>query len=242
MKRSERHHLKDNDLANLAKNARDVIEDKQGPIAIGLIAILVVLIVGGGFFLWKSRVNGRAQTLLADALVLDDARVGPPAVPGTPEPSGLSFPTARAKYQASLTKFKIVADEYPSSDAGIFARYRQAATFMSLGEPKSAAEAYQQVIDQAGEGLYGQMARLGLAEAQSQTGAFDQAIATFTDLAQRKDGQLPIDGVLAQLARAYLDAGKTGDAQKTYNRIVDEFPQSPFTEDARRALEQMKKG
>ena len=85
------------------------------------------------------------------------ARMGVAAapVPGSPAPGGLSFPTARAKYQAALTKFKIAADEYPTSESGIVARYRQAATYMSLGEAKSAAEAYQQVIDRAGDGLYG---------------------------------------------------------------------------------------
>jgi TolA-binding protein len=153
----------------------------------------------------------------------------------------LRFETARAKYQAALTKFKIVADEYPKTDAGIFGRYRQAATYMALGEPASAATAYQQVIDLAGNGLYGQMARLGLAEAQAQTGQYEQAISTFKDLAQRKDGEVPVDGVLLRLGRVYADAGKKSDAEQTFNRLVEEFPDSPFTADARRELDQLKK-
>ena len=72
---------------------------------------------------------------------------------------------------------------------------------MALGNPKQAAAAYQQVIDRAGERLYGQMARLGLAEAQARAGQYDQAINTFKELAQRKDGPLPVDGILMQLGR-----------------------------------------
>jgi TolA-binding protein len=174
-------------------------------------------------------------------MVLDDARIGPPPAPGSPNPGGVSFPTVRAKYQEALTKFKIAADEYPTTDAGIFARYRQAGTYMSLGEPKGALEAYQQVIDRAGSGFYGQMARLGLAEAQAQTGSVDAAIAAFSELAQSKDGVVPVDGVLVRLGRTYLEAGKTADAEKTFNRLIQEFPDSPFTADARRELEQMKK-
>ena len=30
-------------------------------------------------------------------------------------------------------------------------------------------------------------------------------------------------------------------AEKTFNRLVDEFPESPFTVEARRELDQMKK-
>jgi TolA-binding protein len=85
------------------------------------------------------------------------------------------------------------------------------------------------------------MAKLGLAEAQARSGQFDQAINTFKDLAQRKDGPLPVDGILMQLGRTYLEAGKRADAQQTFNRIVEEYPESPFTGDARKELETLKK-
>jgi predicted negative regulator of RcsB-dependent stress response len=241
MKRTERHRLKDNELARAAANARRLAEEQRRPLAVVGVVIVVVLAVVIGYVAWTGRVSARAHSLLAEALIVDGARVGPPAGPGSSGPSGPSFETARAKHQAALTKFKVVADEYPSSDAGIFARYRQATTYMALGEPASAATAYQQVIDRAGDSLHGQMARLGLAEAQAQTGQYDQAIATFKMLAERKDVQVPVDGVLIRLGRAYLDAGKPGDAEQTFNKLVQEFPDSPFSSDARRELDQLKK-
>src|SRR2546428_4218975 len=102
---------------------------------------------------------------------------------------------------------------------------------MALGKAADAAREYQQVIDRAGDGIYGQMARLGLAEAQARAGQYDQAINAFKELAQRKDGPLPIDGILMELARTYRDAGKRADAQQTFNRIVAELPDSPFTQE-----------
>src|SRR4029079_2669564 len=241
MKRTERRHLKDNELAKAAATARQVVEERRGQVTMIGVAIAVIATVVLGYMWWTSRVAARADMLLADALAVDEARIGPPPAPGTPAPAGLSFETARARNQTALTKFKIVADEYPSSKAGIFARYRQAATYMALGEPASAATTYQQVIDRAGNSLYGQMARLGLAEAQAQTGQYEQAINTFKELAQRKDGEVPVDGVLMRLGRVYMDAGKKSDAEQTFNRLVDEFPDSPFTPDARRELDQLKK-
>jgi TolA-binding protein len=85
------------------------------------------------------------------------------------------------------------------------------------------------------------MARLGLAEAQAQTGQYEQAINTFKELTQRKDGEVPVDGVLMRLGRVYVDAGKKSDAEQTFNRLVEEFPDSPFSGDARRELDQLKK-
>jgi TolA-binding protein len=241
MKRAERHHLKDNELARATATARQVVEERRNQLTIAGAVIAVVVAAAVGYFWWTGRVSARAHTLLADALAIDEARIGPPPAPGSPAPAAQSYETARARNQAALTKFKIVADEYPSTDAGIFARYRQAATYMALGEPASAATAYQQVIDRGGNSLYGQMARLGLAEAQAQTGQYEQAIATFKDLAQRKDGEVPVDGVLLRLGRVYADAGKKADAEQTFNRLVEEFPDSPFSADARRELDQLKK-
>jgi TolA-binding protein len=240
MKRTERQHLKDNELAQLAAGARDLVQERRGPLLTGLVAIVLVALIGGGYMAWRSRVEGRAHSQLAQALAIEDARVGPPAAFGTQPVAGLSFVSEREKNQAALTKFKEVADSFPKSDAGLYARYRQAATYMALGEPKSAADAYQQVIDQGGDSLYAQMARLGLAEAKAQTGEYETAINTFRDLSQRRDGNLPVDGILMRLARTQADAGKAGDAQQTFNRLIQEFPDSPFVEEARKELEKLK--
>ena len=40
-----------------------------------------------------------------------------------------------------------------------------------------------------------------------------------------------------KLARTYAMAGKSADALKTYQRVVDEFPQSVFAAAARREIE-----
>jgi TolA-binding protein len=240
MKRNERHHLKENELVQLATRTREAIDARQreiGAVAIGVIVVAVAVI---GYFAWQSRVEGHAGAMLADAVIVSDARVGPPPAPGTPA-TGPSFPTEREKYEATAAKFKAVADQYPSSDAGLFARYREGATQMALGNTKEAAAAYQQVIDRAGAGLYGQMSRLGLAEVQAREGQFDSAISTYKGLADDKEGPLPVDGILMQLGRTYLEAGKSTEAQQTFNRVVEEFPESPFSGDARKELESLKK-
>jgi TolA-binding protein len=240
MKRAERQHLKENELQTFARQAREQLEAKRREtIAVAAIAV-VVGAAALGFFAWREHVQTKATRLLAEAMAVQDARVGPPPAPGTPA-SGLYFPTERERAQAALTKFKIAADAYPSTDAGTFARYQQGALSLSLGTPQGAIEAYQQVIAKAGDGFYGQMARLGLAEAQARAGQYDQAINTFKDLAQRKDGPLPVDGILMQLGRTYLEAGKRADAQQTFNRLVEEYPESPFAVDARREIETLKK-
>jgi TolA-binding protein len=240
MKRTERHHLKENELAQLARSAQQIVQERQSQATTILIGLAVVIAAAVALFAWRSSVQSRAHTLLAEALTIEMSRVGPPPAPGTPS-QGLLFATEREKQQAALAKFKAVADQYASSDAGLFARYREATTQMALGNTNEAMSAYQQVIDRGGDGIYGQMARLGLAETQARAGQYDPAIDTFKQLSTRTDGQLPVDGILMQLGKTYLDAGKPADAQQTFNRLVEEFPESPFSTDARRELDTLKK-
>lgn len=240
MKRTERHHLKQNELQSFTRQVQDSIEQYRNEATWIVVALAVIAVAGFGYWTWNQRTESRVHALLADALVVQEARIGPPAA-ATGGGGGLTFPTERERAQAVIAKFKAAADAYPSTDAGLFARYQEASTQMSLGNTADAAKAYQQVIDQGGDKLYGQMARLGLAESHALSGQYEQAITAYKELAQRKDGQLPVDGILMQLGRVYRDAGRASDAQQTFNRVVEEFPDSPFNADAKRELDALKK-
>lgn len=240
MKRTERHHLKENELAHLATAAGQAIEARRNQVVWGVALVVVAAVAVLGTLVWRERQQSQAQAALAEAMTIADAQVSPAPAPGS-RTAGLRFDTVEARATAALPKFQAAADRFPSSETGVFARYKQAATLMLLGKPADAAKAYQQVIDAAPDALYGQMARLGLAQAQVRSGQADQAITAFKTLADLKDGPLPVDGILMELGRAYIEAGKASEAQQTFNRVVQEFPGSSFAADARRALDTLKK-
>ena len=239
MKRTERRHLKQNELQTLALQVRQLFEMRRREMNIAVAALLGVVVIAGGYFVWRERVQSRAYALLAQAMAVQEAKVA--SAPGITPSSPGAYPTERARLEAAVSKFKAAADAYPSSDAGMFARYQEAVGRVQLGDPAAAVPAYQDVIQRAGNRIYGQMARLGLAEAQARAGQYEQAINAFKEMAQRKDGPLPIDGILMQLGRTYRDAGKRADAQQTFNRLVDEYPESPFTQEAKRELDTLNK-
>jgi len=239
MKRTERRHLKQNELQTFTRQVQDTLEEHRGEATWVIAALVVIGVAVVGYWAYSERMDSRVHALLADALVVQEARIGPPAA--ATGGNGLTFPTERERAQAVVTKFKAAADAYPKTDAGLFARYQEASTQMALGNTTDAAKAYQQVIDAGGDKLYGQMARLGLAEANARSGQYEQAITAYKELVQRKEGQLPIDGILMQLGRVYRDAGRGAEAQQTFNRIVDEFPDSPFNAEAKRELDALKK-
>jgi TolA-binding protein len=240
MKRTERHHLKENEIERWTRETREFFETK-GRETLALVVVCVVVgAVGLGYYGWRQHVQSRSSEMLAGALAVQQATVTEATDPKAPPQPG-AYPTERARSEAALAKFKAAADAYPSTDAGLYARYQEAVTLLSLDRPADAIACYNDIIKQAGTSDYAQMARLGIAEAQARAGQFNQAIDGFKELAQRKDGPLPVDGILMHLGRVYLEAGKVSDARQTFNRVVEEFPDSPYASEAQQKLDQLKK-
>jgi TolA-binding protein len=246
MKSTERHKLKENEFARTVARARGAMETRGRDTAMVAIVVGIVIVLALGYVGWRQSRDTKANALLASALAVSEAPVIAPAAPapGSPMPVQQpgTFQTERAKLEAQLPKFLEAADAYPGTDAGITARYHAAATLAALGRYAEAEPRYQEVIDKAGSRIYGRTARLGLAEVQVAQGKYDSAIKIFQDLSTDPNSQVPLDGVLMELGRAYLKAGKKTEAAHAFTRVVDEFPQSLYAADARKEMEEAKKG
>ena len=248
MKRKERHHLKGNELVRTINAARDFVEARRRLVSGLLVAGVIVLGVIVGVIAVQNQLRSRGQDLLAEAMVALNARVVPIGAQGednVPAAATLgaigSFPTEEAKLNAALPKLTVAAETYPDSDAGITARYHLAGALAAIGRSREAMQAFDEVMQRAGTNtLYGRMAMLGKADAQSEAGELEAAIGTWKDLASNASEELPVDAILMQLARAYVVQGNTEEALKTYTQIIDEHPASPYTPEARYEIETLK--
>jgi TolA-binding protein len=239
MKRTERHHLKENEVAEWLIGAKTWYEANTKLVSYGGIALLVVAVAVVATLAFRQMNVRRATTMLAEAMNVAEAPVTPPAAPEAGKPAVQqpgTFPTERARLEAALPKLLAVADAYPSTDPGVMARYRAAAALVAVGRASEGIQRYKEVVER-GRGIYQVMARMGLGEAQLVAGQYDQAIVSFKDVSASNSEGTPADGVLMQLGRAYQLAGKPDDARKTFKRVVDEFPQSPYAATARRQAE-----
>lgn len=245
MKRAERHHLKENKLATTVGSARELLSRYGRAIVIGVVSIAVVLVAIAGYAFWRERGNQQAAAVMAEAMTIMQARVVATTapvegVPAPPAPEPGTYPTEKAKREAALPKFMAAADAHPETSMGIAARYHAAAVLASLGRHADAEQRYREVIDRAGDSIFGEMARMGQAEVQTLEGKYKEAIATWEDLSKKSASAVPLDAVLLHLARTYKMAGRTDEAVKTYQRLVDEFPQSSYGADARQELDTLK--
>lgn len=246
MKSTERHKLKENEFARSVAHARDLMETRGRDISRLVVAVVVIAAVVIGYSWWRQSRESKASASLAQGLAIFEAPVVPPAAPapGSPMPvqQAGTYETEKAKFEAALPKLMATADQYPNATAGVAARYYAAAALAALGRHQEAEQRFQEVVDKAGSSIYGRTARLGQADAQVAQGKFDNAITIYKELTVDAKEQLPADGVLMALGRASVRAGRTDEATRAFQRVIDEFPDSIYSTDARRELEEARKG
>ena len=248
MKRKERLHLKENELVHTIESARDFLETRQRQITGAVIGVVVLALAVIGFMVYRSQTQSRGSGLLAEAMVALNARVVPTGATGEENlPAGATlgatgtFSTEEAKLKAALPKLKAAVDAYPDSASGITARYHMAGALATLGRNQEAITEYDEVVKRSGAtSLYGRMARLGKADTQAHSGQLDAAIATWKEMTTGNNDDLPVDAILIELARAYVQKGNTEEAKKTFSLIVDQHPNSPYLPEARTELENLK--
>jgi TolA-binding protein len=241
MKRTERHHLKENEVAEWVLGLRHQFETNKKAVLYGGLAVLVVIGAVFGTMAWRSMSGGRANAMLAEAMTVAEAPVTAPTAGDAGrlpvQPTG-TYPSERVKLEAALPKFMAAADAFPLSEAGLIARYRAAATLVALGRADEGIQRYRDVSEKA-TGVVQAMARLGVADAQLSAGKYDEAVTGLKLMMDQKAADVPLDGVLMQLGRAYRLAGKNGDAKVSFQRLVDEFPQSVYAAQAKRELDSL---
>jgi len=249
MKTKHRHDLKENDVARLIATTREFGQEHGRHITATIVLVIVAGVAVLGFLAYRNRQQSRGQDLLAQAMVVLNTAVVPVTASSNPgdAPAAASigakgtFSTETQKLNSAVPKLRAAADAYPDTQAGIQARYHLAASLAALGQQQEALKQFDDVIKRAGtDSIYGRMAQMGKADAQLAAGQPDAAIATWKELAAKKDANLPEDAILMQLGRAYQAKGNTAEAKKTFTEIVDNHPDSPYVAEARKELESIK--
>ena len=237
MKRTERHHLKEDPLA---VRLRVMLDSTRGGRSAAVVAAVVAgLVVGGAVFGWQQWRTTRAGELLASAMAIVEAPVVPADAGETPAGA---YPSEAAKLETAVPRLLAAADAYPGLPQGIAARYQAAVALGTLGRTAEAGAQFQQLAEIAGDGIYGRMARLGRAETHLQAGEYADAIALLEAETRTAGADFPVDAVLMRLGQSYQLADQPAEATLAFQRLVDEFPASGYRFDAERELDRLGAG
>lgn len=231
-----RKELKQDEIREtLAHGAEAVLTHQR---ATWMIAGLVIVVLGAvfGWRMWSERQTLKAAAMLDAATKVYEARI---RAPGEPEqPGELTYVAEKNKYEDAAKKFAEVAGQYGRTRPGLMARYYAALSLEKLGRWDE-AQKWLREMEGSGDAEFAALARFKLADTFEHTGKPEQAAALYRQLIDKPAALVPKP--LAMLALAdNLSKRSPAEAQKLYEQIKKDYPESTIADQAERALENLK--
>ncbi len=231
MKRSHRHELKQNEFLVWLDKATLWISENQRHLmaAAGAVMAAVVLLAGISYF--TSSRQQAAQELMDEALQIYHARIQESSVVKSAE--GPEFENVEERYRASLPALEKVIEKYSSSDQGRQARYYAALCHMGLDEPEKAEGLLDDVMGGRSRDILHYLASQVLAVAKTERGDYEAAVEIYRLMVEDAENPLPKDQILFKMARVNEQAGDLEEANRNYQRLLEEFPDSQLAVEVR---------
>jgi TolA-binding protein len=206
---------------------------RNAPVVVwSVVGALVLIAAIAGFTLWRTHQENKAQKRLAEAIQIAEAPVAAPEA----APAAGTYASEQEKTAKAEPIFREVLSEYGSTDAADVAGIYLARIEIAKGETAAARAKLEAFIDEHPKHLLAQAARVSLIDLKLTAGEATQVIAELEKDVATTEGGLPQDVALTLLARAYETAKQPEKARDAYQRIVNEYPDSPYTLEAQRKL------
>jgi TolA-binding protein len=234
MKKEERHQIKRDDLAAILERAADFAgEHLRGVLGTATVAVVIVLAVAGGRAWWSSREAAQARQMgemietynAPITASLEDLQAARPGV--------ISFTSVEERDRKVLELADAILKNGGSGPATAGALLYRGIALAETGQPGEAAQAFKDVIARHPGGIFGPMARLRLARLLEGRGEPAEALALYQVIADDTSGLLPPEEGILGMARCQEALGKKDDADRLYQRIVSEYPDSDYVSEAR---------
>jgi len=206
------------------------VQDHSG-IVLSLIGVVLAagLVVGVVQFT-KSSADGEASKAFAAAKDAYDAPLGdaPAILTGGAAKDGPSYKDAKERAKAARDLFRAVVDGHGSTGMATIAELYIGHTSLALEDYEGAAKAYEAYLSSTGKDEPLRFLALdGLATALDAKGDKAAAIKRLDELVSLP-ARVHKDVALLRLARMHKAAGDAAAAKKAAERLISEFPESPF--------------
>jgi len=224
MARIKRKELKRNELAETFGRTVDYVSHHRRGATEAIAAAVAVLALAAGFFLFRSWREHQAGKELSAALEILEA---PLASDLTAASAPRTFPTADAR-ESEAAKLLRQAAKKGGTDAG---RAAQVILAARMEKPAAAAETLAKAARRA-RAEVAAVAEIDVARLLAAQGKTTEAIDRLKRAIESPDSSIPKDALLFTLAETYEKAGASGDARATYQRLVNDYPNSAYRSDA----------
>ncbi len=233
--RLTRKEIKRDEFAAAVGRSVEYAESHVRTIAYAIGAVLLLVALGVAFYFWRNSRLQDANGALAQATRVYLAPVSATgARPNDPdEPSFANEAARRARAKQLLEK---VRADYGSTAAADVAGLYLAQIAADEGRLDEARKAWQEFVDDHGDHLLAGEARLNLINLDRKQGKAEKVADELRRMLDGNDQTLPQDVILFELGATLEQLNRKQEAAQTYQRILDEFPQSPYGSEAQQKV------
>ena len=233
--RPTRKDMKRDELADVMERGVEYAGSHMKTILFAIGGLLALVALLGAFSMYRGSRAEKANAALSKAIEVYQAPIDPTAAKPD-DPENPTFADAAARQARAKTLFQELRDDYGSTDAGSVASVYLAQIALAENQPDQARELWNSFIEGHEDHLLAGQARINLLQLDRSQGKGEEVAQTLTAMLEQSEAPLPQDILLHELAITQQQLGKTADAIQSYQRIIDEFPQSPYAGDARQKI------
>jgi tetratricopeptide (TPR) repeat protein len=226
-KKITRKQLKRNELVETMGRTVDYVSVHRRGVTEAMIAGAVAVALVAGFFLFRTYREGQAgRALSAGLAALDTPIAGQPAAAGAQK----TFPSEAEREKEAVAQLEKSAS-HSSTAAG-----KAAALILAVRKPGAASVETLSKTARDAKAEVAASAELDAARLLASQGKKTEAIDRLNRAINDAASPAPKDALLFALGEIYEEAGSTSDARATFQRLVSDYPNSPYRADARQKI------
>jgi tetratricopeptide (TPR) repeat protein len=195
----------------------------------GAIAVAVVYWAGSAIVAGRS---SAAAAALSSAIDVYEAPVGKDA----PADAKVTFQTDTERLDAAEKAFKAVSSKYWLNAQSRYAKLYLARIAADRGDTASAIRLLTDLASKHSDNPIVRLATLDLIRLRIAKGEGQQLVGDLEAMVAGKDPRLPRDVAMFELAKMWEKEGKPEEAARLYRKLMQDFPESPFRNDAQQRL------
>jgi TolA-binding protein len=236
-----RHQLKQDAFSRVTMGAAEktadwTVEHQNTLIIAGIVALIVIAIVVGGWY-YLSAQDEKASLDLSIAVRTMDTPLRPAGAPE--QPDFPTFTSAKERAEAARKQFQQIVDKYPHTRTADMARYFVGVTSETLGDNASAERDFKEVAAH-GNREVASIAKDALASLYGQMNRPKDAAALYQELIKKPTTSVSKVTAEMQLADLYQNSNQPLEAKKLYEQVKKDNPGNEAGELATQKLAQLK--
>jgi TolA-binding protein len=233
--RLKRKEIKRDEFAATVGRGVEYAESHSRQLLVTVGGVLLLVLIGILTYFYLNHRSDAANEALAAAVKIYEAPIQAAGAKSN-DAKEPSFPTEAARQAKARLALTRVRDGYRWTDAADVAALYLAELDAATGKLDAARQIWSDFVKKHGDHVLAAQARVDLMELDRSRGKAQQVAQQLREMLDQADAPLPQDVILFELGTTLDELHREPEAIQTYQRLVDEFPQSPYRQQAQQKL------